>query len=88
MKIAGIRELRADIKGVLSAGEPILVTRHGQVAGVYVPLDEPDRIPDDVRKDIVRVLGAYLRQKLRAAGVREGDVLKDFDAYRRRRRGR
>ena len=88
MKIAGIRELRADIKGVLSAGEPVLVTRHGRVSGVYVPLDEPDRIPDDLRKDIVRVLGEHLSHQLDTAGVCEDDVLEDFHAHRRRRRGR
>lgn len=88
MKIAGVRELRADIRGVLSAGEPVLVTRHGRVSGVYVPLDEPDRIPDDLRKDIVRVLGEHLSRQLDAAGVREEVVLKDFHAHRRRRRGR
>ncbi len=88
MRIAGIRELRADIKGVLSAGEPILVTRHGRVSGVYVPLDEPDRIPDDLRKDIVRVLGEHLNRQLDAAGVCEEDVLEDFNAHRRRRRRR
>ncbi len=88
MKIAGIRELRADFKGILSAGEPILVTRHGRVSGVYVPLDEPDRIPDDLRKDIVRVLGEHLSRQLDAAGVSEEDVLDDFDAHRRRRRRR
>jgi len=88
MKIAGIRELRADIKGLFSAGEPILVTRHGRVSGVYVPLDEPDRIPDDLRKDIVRVLGEHLSRQLDAAGVREKEVLEDFNAHRQRRRGR
>lgn len=74
MKIAGIRELRA---------EPILVTRHGRVSGLYVPLDEPDRIPDDLRKDIVRVLGEHLSRQLDAAGVREEEVLEDFNAHRR-----
>jgi antitoxin (DNA-binding transcriptional repressor) of toxin-antitoxin stability system len=88
MKIVGIRELRADIKGVLSAGEPILVTRHGRVSGVYLPLEEPDRIPDDLRKEIVRVLGDHLSRQLDAAGIREEDVLDDFDSHSRRRRGR
>jgi antitoxin (DNA-binding transcriptional repressor) of toxin-antitoxin stability system len=88
MKVAGIRELRTDMKGVLSSGEPVLITRHGRVSGVYVPLSEPDRIPDDMRKEIVRVLGEYLSRQLDAAGVREEDVLEDFDAHRRRRRGR
>lgn len=88
MKIAGIRELRADMKGVFSAGEPVLVTRHGKVSGVYLPLEDPDRIPDDLRKELVQVLGEHLSQLLDAAGVREEDVLEDFEAHRRRRRRR
>ena len=88
MKIAGIRELRADIKALLSAGEPILVTRHGKVSGVYVPLDEPDRMPDDLRREIARVLGEHLSRSLDAVGVSEAEILDDFDAHRRRRRRR
>lgn len=88
MKIAGIRELRVEMMGVLAAGEPILVTRHGRVSGVFVPLDEPDRIPDDLRKDIVRFLGEHLSRQLDATGVRDENVLEDFRAHRRSRRGR
>jgi antitoxin (DNA-binding transcriptional repressor) of toxin-antitoxin stability system len=88
MKIAGVREFRSDIKGILSAGEPLLVTRHGRVSGVYVPLDKPDRIPEDLRKDIVRVLGEHLSRQLDDTGVQEEDVLDDFHAHRRRRRRR
>ncbi len=88
MRVAGVRELRSDIKGILAMHEPVLVTRHGRVSGVYVPLDDPDRIPDDLRKDIVRVLGEHLSRLLDAAGVSEEAVLDDFEAHRRRRRGR
>ena len=88
MKIAGIRALRSDLKGVFSAGEPVLVTRHGRVSGVYLPLTEPDRIPDDLRKDLVRVLGEHLNRMLDAGGAREEAVLEEFDAHRRRRRRR
>lgn len=88
MKVAGVRELRADLKRLLGAAEPVIVTRHGRVSGLFLPLDEPDRIPDDLRRDVVRVLGAYLRARLRAAGVREADVLADFHVHRRGRRRR
>ena len=40
MKIAGVRQLRARSADLLSGGEPVLVTRHGHVSGVYLPLDE------------------------------------------------
>ena len=46
MKVAGMRELRAKSATLFGSGEPVLVTRHGRVSGVYVPLDEPDRLPD------------------------------------------
>lgn len=88
MKVAGVRDLRADLRRLLGAGEPILVTRHGKVSGLYLPLDEPDRIPDDLRADVIRVLGQHLRRQLASAGTKERDVLADFDAHRRRRRRR
>ena len=86
MKVAGIRELRAKT-GVLFGGrEPLLVTRHGKVSGVYVPLDEADRLPDDLRRNLTTVLGKYLAKALARQGVTERDIKEDFDAYRRRRR--
>ena len=48
MKVTGIRELRAKTAVLFGSGEPVLVTKHGKVSGVYVPLDEPDRLPDDL----------------------------------------
>jgi len=88
MRIAGIRELRDDLKGVLSSGEPVLVTRHGRPSGVYVPLSQPDRLPEDLRKEFIRVLGAHLSAMLDTAGVREREVLEGFRDHRRRRRRR
>lgn len=41
MKVVGMRELRAKSAALLGSGEPVVVTRHGKVSGVYVPLDEP-----------------------------------------------
>jgi antitoxin (DNA-binding transcriptional repressor) of toxin-antitoxin stability system len=86
MKVTGIRELRARPAVLLGSGEPILVTKHGKVSGVYVPLDEPDRLPDDLRRELTGVVGKHLAKALQRKGVTERDVKEDFRAYRRRRR--
>jgi len=86
MKVTGIRELRAKSATFFGSGEPVLVTRHGKVSGVYVPLDEPDRLPDDLRRELVAVLGRHLAKVLERKGVSERDLVKDFHAYRQRRR--
>ena len=82
MKVAGIRELRAKSAALFGSGEPILVTRHGKVSGVYVPLDEPDRLPDDLRRELVAVLGRHLAKVLERKGVTEREIAEDFHAYR------
>jgi len=86
MKVAGMRELRAKSATLFGSGEPVLVTRHGRVSGVYVPLDEPDRLPDDLRRELAGVVGRHLAKVLERKGVAERDITEDFDAHRRRRR--
>ena len=86
MKVTGIRELRTRTAVWLGSGEPVLVTKHGKVFGVYVPLDEPDRLPDELRRELTGGVGKYLAKALELKGVSERDVKEDFRAYRRRRR--
>ena len=63
MKIAGIRELRAQSATLLGGDEPVLVTKHGKVSGVYLPLEDPDKLK--------RVLGQNWRT---LAGNCESDI--------------
>ena len=49
MRIAGVRELRARSAELLGGQEPIVVTRHGRVSGVFLPLEDPNRLPTDLR---------------------------------------
>jgi len=86
MEVTGIRELRTRTAVLLGSGEPVLVTKHGKVSGVYVPLDDPDRLPDDLRRELTGVVGKHLAKALERKGVAERDVKEDFRAYRRRRR--
>lgn len=86
MRVAGIREFRAQIAKFLKGDEPVLVTRHGKPSGVYLPLEDGERIPDDLRAELAGVLGRHLALLLEAQGVREADIQRDFDEHRRRRR--
>jgi len=86
MRMAGVREFRAHLPRYLSGEEPVLLTRHGKVSGLYLPLEDPSRIPDDLRRELASVLGAHLARLLEARGVSEGEIEEDFRAHRRRRR--
>ena len=86
MRIAGVREFRARLAKFLADEEPVLLTKHGKLSGVYLPLEDPDRIPDDLRRELASVLGRHLARSLESRGIREEDIQRDFDAHRRRRR--
>lgn len=86
MKVAGMRKLEAETPTLLEGDEPVLVTRQGRISGLYVPLDDPDQLPDDLRRDLISAVGRYISGALEAKGVSEEEILEDFDAFRRRRR--
>lgn len=88
MKMAGVREVREKTAAYLGGSEPFLVTKHGKISGVYVPLETPDRLPDDWRREIGRVLGLHFAKLLESKGISEPAVQEDFRDFRRRRRGR
>lgn len=87
MKAAGVRELRANFTEYLDRKEPVLVTRHGKISGLYLPLSEPSGVPDDLRRELAAVLGKHLDGLMAERGLKEKDIQGDFDAHRRRRRG-
>ncbi len=88
MRVAGIRELRNEMATLMGGDEPILVTRHGKVSGLYLPLDNPHEIPGDIRRELAGVLGRHLDRLLEASGIDEASIQADFDAHRRSRRRR
>jgi len=85
MGIAGMRKL--EVPTLLEEEEePILITRQGKISGLYLPLENPDQIPEDLRRDLISAVGRHLVGALEAKGAQEEEILEDFDAFRRRRR--
>lgn len=88
MKIAGIREVRSKFARYVGDTEPFLVTRHGKVSGVYIPLESPDQLPDDWRREIGQSLSYHFSRMLELKGISERKIREDFRAHRVRRRRR
>jgi hypothetical protein len=85
MKIATIRELRDRATILLRSSDPILITRRGRIAGVYLPWQESE-LPVDLRRELFSMLSSAVRNELRKRHVTEDDVLADFSRWRKARR--
>jgi len=88
MKIATVREFRDKATNYFKDEEPILVTRHGKVTGLYLPIQHPESFPLELRKDLLVRLGDSIGHALEKQGVSEQKLLTDFDAFKKRRRRR
>ena len=65
---------------------PVLLTRHSKVSGLYLPLKDPTRVPDDLRRELATVLSAHMSRLLEAQNMSKQEIKEDFRAHRGRRR--
>lgn len=86
MKTASIRDFRSRIAELIDSNEPVLVTRHGKNAAVLFPLNDPKKIPLDLRRKLFRDLTNDIARQLDAKGVTDEDVERAFTSIKRRRR--
>lgn len=75
--MAGVRDFRAHLTRFVSGDEPVLLTRHGKVSGLYLPLDDASRVPDDLRRELAAVLGSHLSRLLELRGVGDQEIAED-----------
>jgi PHD/YefM family antitoxin component YafN of YafNO toxin-antitoxin module len=88
MKVATVREFRDKATSYFKEGEPVLVTRHGKVTGLYLPIDHPESFPLELRKDLLIRIGESMSRSLAEKGISEEELLADFDTYKKTRRRR
>lgn len=86
MRMAGVRDFRARLTHYVSGDEPVLLTRHGKISGLYLPLKDASRVPDDLRRALAAVLGGHLSRLLELRGVPEQEIADDLRAHRGLRR--
>ncbi|MCL4476659.1 MAG: type II toxin-antitoxin system Phd/YefM family antitoxin [Nitrospirae bacterium] len=88
MKIATVREFRDKATSYFKEEEPILVTRHGKVTGLYLPIEHPESFPIELRKELLIRLGESISRSLSKKGVSEEKLLADFETFKKARRRR
>jgi len=88
MKVATVREFRDKATSYFREEEPILVTRHGKVTGLYLPIEHAENFPLELRKDLLVRIGESISRSLAKKGISEEKLLADFDTFKKTRRRR
>ncbi len=87
MKTATLDELRTDAE-FRKAAESILVTERGEPIGLFFPLDAPEKLPMEVKRQLFDELAEELTTERERRGISEDEIIRDFAEFRQRRRGR
>ena len=74
----GIREFRAALAEYIDADSPVIVTRHGQAVGLFVPLRRPSA--DDLQR--LQTAAANFRRAMSLTPDEVEEMVADFDALR------
>jgi antitoxin (DNA-binding transcriptional repressor) of toxin-antitoxin stability system len=83
VRSVGVREFRDQATTLIASGETIVVERHGEPVGFFVPITAKDRVAG--RAALGR-LGELLADVTERAGVDEEDVAQEVAGRRPRRR--
>ena len=91
MKVSTIREFRDNATRLMRGAEPLLVTRRGRLAGVFLPWTEAT-LPADLKRELFLALTAEVSRQMKQQRVSEEEVLADFEDWKKTgraaRRGR
>jgi PHD/YefM family antitoxin component YafN of YafNO toxin-antitoxin module len=80
----GIREFREKLATyLLESDTPVAITRHGDTVGYYIPARRKRSVAD---RAALKEAASHLQEMLKAAGVSEEEILKDFKTWRAGRR--
>jgi hypothetical protein len=85
MRISTVREFRDRATTLLRSADPILVTRRGRVAGVFLPWREAS-LPVDLKRELFSMLTTEIAAQLKKKRATEKDILQDFAKWRKARR--
>jgi prevent-host-death family protein len=88
MRTTSVRDARSQFSELIHGKEAVIVTSNGKPAAVVYPLSDPEKVPMEVRRELFREFSQKMARELKAHGLTEEDVLRDFAASKKRRRGR
>jgi hypothetical protein len=78
-------EFRNRATDILRSKEPVVITQHGKVAGVFLPT--PDgQLPLDVRRQLFAAATEKLHKQREELGITDEQIEADIDELHRKRR--
>ncbi len=87
MKIASVSEFRDKVAQMFRSREPILVLKRGELAGLYFPYPHKT-LPRGFQLQLFQEITCSIAERLTQAGVREEEILEDFETHQKARRRR
>jgi len=85
MRISSVRDFRDRATALFRSDDPILVTRRGKVAGVFLPWRQAT-LPVDFKRELFAMLTADIARHLKKKRVTEKAILREFESWRKGRR--
>src|SRR5256886_7645188 len=84
MRISTVREFRDKASGLLRSKDPILVTRRGRLAGIFLHLQKSS-LPVELKHELFAMLTTDIARKIKRRGISEREVLADLENWRKGR---
>jgi antitoxin (DNA-binding transcriptional repressor) of toxin-antitoxin stability system len=82
MKSVGVREFRDQATSMMGSGETLVIERHGQPIGFFVPVTAKDR---KAGRKVLGRLGAVVESVLETTALTEDELVDEVTSRRRKR---
>ena len=82
MRAIGVREFRDQASSIFAAGETLVIERHGEPIGFFVPITAKDR---RVGRDALGRLAGLVDDVIARSGIDEDELVGEVTPKRRRR---
>lgn len=80
MRAIGVREFRDQASSILAGGETLVIERHGEPIGFFVPITAKDR---RAGRDALGRLGGLVDDIIARSGLDEADLIREISPRRR-----
>lgn len=84
MKLMTAKKFRDSAAKALKSKEPLIIIRKDEVAGIFFPIPL-ETIPFEFKKELFLTLTESIRKRLKAKGMKEEEVLEDFEKFKKTR---
>lgn len=82
MRSVGVREFRDQATSMMGSGETLVIERHGEPIGFFVPVSAKDR---KAGRKVLGRLGAAVESMVRASDLSEDELVEEITRTRRKR---